>query len=65
MAYPEGTTHIFRNNNLGPATEFYKETGVSKGGYPEYVRWIKTRNAWAKVPQAFDHVKNYAERVPN
>lgn len=60
--YPEGTTHVF-NDSYRNAVEYYKEVGVSTHGNPTYVRWIKTRNAWAKVAQAFDHVKKYGTKV--
>lgn len=59
---PKGTTNFFRNK-AGEPNEFYKFTGYSSNGNPEYVRWIKSRNDWAKTPQAFDHVKLYSERV--
>ena len=62
MTRPEGTTHIFTDSYRN-STEFYKEVGVSSHGNPTYVRWIKSRNDWAKVAQAFDHVKLYAEKI--
>ena len=60
--FPAGTTHVFRDSHRN-TVEFYKEIGVSSHGNPTYVRWIKSRNNWAKVDQAFDHVKKYAEKV--
>jgi len=62
--FPAGTTHVFRSNlSYRKVVEYYKEVGVSTHGNPTYVRWIKSRNDWATTPQAFDHVKLYAEKV--
>ena len=62
--FPEGTTHFFRSKKTNAPNEFYKFVGTyTTNGNPEYVRWIKSRNSWAVTPQAFDHVKLYAEEV--
>ena len=67
---PEGTTDICIDNYFtheksdGYAkVEYYKEVGVSKEGYPTYVRWIASRSSWAKVPQAVEHVPKYGRKV--
>lgn len=60
--YPNGTTHVL-NSNVDNRVEFYKEVGVSREGFPTYVRWINSRNDWAKVDQAFDNVRMYATKL--
>ena len=56
--YPEGTTHVLTMTYPNSVVEYYKRIGTSKYGNPTYVRFIKSKNAWAKTPQAFDCVKN-------
>jgi len=58
--YPEGTTHVYTYKST---VEYYKRIGTSSFGYPTFVRWIKSKNAWAKTALAFDHVNDYAEEI--
>ena len=61
--YPKGTTHVYTDTYSTGAIEYYKEVGVSAHGNPTYVRWIKTRNAWAVTPKAFSCVDEYATKL--
>lgn len=56
---PPGATHRFPNTN-----RFYRYTGdYSTNGYPKLVRWIWSRNAWAKTPLSI--VTDYIVEVEN
>lgn len=49
---PAGTTHLWQ---LRDRTEFWRETGeFTKEGHPKFVRFIHSRNDWAKTPVAID-----------
>jgi predicted pyridoxine 5'-phosphate oxidase superfamily flavin-nucleotide-binding protein len=47
MNAPANATHFFDG-------QYYMFVGTyTKNGNPNFVRWIKCRNDWAKVPQAY------------
>jgi len=55
---PEGTTAIITDQFNG-SLSYYKEVGVSKYGYPTFVRWVKSRKSWTKTPEASEHPAKY------